>query len=571
VPLVVALCAVASAAGAQSESSPAAFELGRSMQQSLSRIQEAWLQWVGASLQDNLDRAEETLRNLSGTLREIGFTRMPDLSLAAVAQARQSVLIGDWDRAALQLDAAETLDPGNPEVRFARATLERRRGAYLRAVSELVAGVRSALGGSSGERARRSAVLWLLVVLRLSGALFVVLLAWWRGGEALAALRSLLSPPLQDGVALVLALALVLGPAALPSGLFWMLLVWSILLWSYADRSERIVLALFWLVTLATPIVADRVTREQALDQTPPMRALQSFGNGRIYGGFFADTQVLRSALPDHPAALEFVADVQRTIGQWDLARSLYRRVLLDEPQNIPVLINLGAYYFRKGDFALANAYFLRATKTPVPSAAAWFDLSLGYSDTYMFDASRDALSRAREIDASAVDVWMATPNPDRVLTFNGSLARRSEIAAALVHVWASPQAGPNGWRGQISFPAVVLLGAALLAWVFDRLRRSRLSRGAVKRRAPRTSNLEHWLHTLVPAVPAIERGSGAVAWANLLLLVVLAALPRVTDMAGDLPAANWPGRQLLSLVAVVGGALYLVQRLHAGWRRTAK
>jgi len=562
--------AIAPPVGAQNDASPAAFELGRSMQQSLSRVQESWLQWVGASLQDNRARCEETLRNLTAALREIGFTRLPDLSLAAVAQARQSIAGEDWERADLQLDAAETLDPGNPEIRFARASLDWRRGAYLDATFDLTSGVGAALSGGSGSRARRSVELWAIFVVRLSAALFLALLAWQHGGAMFAALRSLLSPPLQDWLGFLVAAVLVLGPALLPSGLIWLLLVWSVLLWSAARPSERAILVLFWLLTVATPIAADRLSRAQALDQTPPMRAMQAFRDGRVYGGFFADVQVLRSALPENSAALEFVADVHRTIGQWDLARSLYRRVLLAEPQNVPVLINLGAYYFRKGDFALANAYFLRATRTAVPSAAAWFDLSLGYSDSYSFDESKEALARAREIDPSAVDVWMATPNPDRVLTFNGSLARRDEIEDALVRVWSAPAGEARAWWQRVPPLAYGLLLAACLAVLFDHLRRSRLSRGPLPRRKVDRSRFARWLRMLLPAAEAIERGSGVLAWMNLLLLVALAFLPRAFEMAGDLPAANWPGRTFLAAVAMAGAAAYVGQRLRTGWRSVA-
>ena len=82
----------------------------------------------------------------------------------------------------------------------------------------------------------------------------------------------------------------------------------------------------------------------------------------------------MRTTLPKEPAAIELQADIHRTLGQWDLARAMYREVQWDEPENVPVLLNLGAFHFRKGEFALANAYFERATRSSTPSAAAWYN-----------------------------------------------------------------------------------------------------------------------------------------------------------------------------------------------------
>jgi len=563
---VAAALAVAGAAGAREAVGPTELELGRSVQQSLLRVQESWLQWVGASLQDNEARADEALRALTVAVREVGFQYLPDLALAAVAQARQSTREANWNRAERQLAAAEVLDPGHPEIDFGRAALAWARGDRWAAARAWTEGCVSTLTGRTAAKASASALLWLLAVLTVSSGLFVLLLAWRHGGAAFEALRGMLAPPLPDWAALGVVAFLVAAPLALPSGLLWLLWLWSVLLWSFASRSERLFLALGWMLLAIAPAAADRAQGALALDQTPPMRAWQAFESGRLYGGFFADLQVLRTALPEHPAALEFAADVHRTLGQWEIARGLYRRVLLAEPGNAPVLLNLGAYSFRKGDFALANAYFQRATEAPTPSAAAWFNLSLGYSDAYLFDESREALGRAREIDAAAVDVWMATPNPDRVLTFNASLTRRREVRAALVAAWARPAPRPLAGLPVGSLGAAAAALAALLALGFHAWRDA----ATVVRRGgdEPASAWRRRLEGLLPALAAVRRGAGAAAWANLALLVALALLPRLFEMAGDLAVPSWPGPTLLAAVAALGGALYLAIRLQAGGER---
>ena len=561
----MAALAGARGASAQADASPAAFELGTSVQRSLARVQEAWLRWVGASLQESDERAGEALRSLSVAVREVGFQHLPDLSLAAVAQARASTRAGDWARAERQLEVAGTLDPDQPEIAFARAGLEWARDARWRAVAAQARGLWATLAGSAASKARASLVLWLFAVLALSTAWYVVLLAWRHGRAAVASLRMRLSPPLPEWAALgVLAFA-SLAPLALPSGLYWVLWLASIVLWSFAGRSQRLVLACGWLVVAVAPVVAERVQRSLALDQTPPLCAWRAFESGELYGGFFADAHVLRTALPDHPAALEFAGDVHRTLGQWDVARSFYRKVLLAEPQNVPVLLNLGAHSFRKGDYSLANAYFLRATQSATPSAAAWFNLSLGYSDAYLFDESREALGSARAIDGRAVDAWMATPNPDRVLTFNGSLARRDEVRAALAAAWGEPPSNRPRWLATGVAGAVLAALGLLLALGFHAVRETPPPSRAEAARTREASALGFWSEALLPAIDATRRGAGFVAWANLLLLAALALLPRAFEMAGDLPTASWQGPWVLGVVAALGFASYLGVRIRVG------
>lgn len=554
--------------GAQEAVAQTEFELGRSVQQSLLRVQENWLQWVGASLQDNEARADEALRALAVAVREVGFQHLPDLAQAAVAQARVSTREGNWNRAERQLAAAEALDPGHPEIDFGRASLARARGDSWRAAREWVAGIWSTVTVRAAAKARTSALLWALTVLTAASGLFVLLLAWRHGAAAFAALRATLAPPLPEWAALGVVAFAVVAPLALPSGLLWLLWFWSLLLWSFASRSERIFLAVGWLLVAVAPALADRAQSALALDQTPPMRAWQAFERGRLYGGFFSDMQVLRSALPEHPAALEFAADVHRTLGQWDVARALYRRVLLAEPDNVPVLLNLGAYSFRKGDFTLANAYFQRATESGETSAAAWFNLSLGFSDAYLFDDSRAALGRAREIDAAAVDVWMATPNPDRVLTFNASLTRRREVREALVAAWARPSARPFANLPTGSVGALVALLGAGLAAGFHAWREAP---AGGRRDGGESASPRGWrraVETMLPALDATRRGAGTLAWVNLALLVALILLPRLFEMTGDLPVPSWPGPLLLGGLAALGGAVYAGLCLHAGGER---
>jgi tetratricopeptide (TPR) repeat protein len=562
------LAGAPAAAQARASATPVEFELSRSVQQTLARVQELWLQWVGATLQDNRARADEALRGLGVAAREIGFSHFPDLALGAVAQARQSAAARNFERARRQLAAAEVLDPGRPETAFAEAAVARAEGSWFRAGWAAARGLSRALRGPERLQLVASLGLWALLVLTVACALFVAFLGARHGPEVARVFSGALSPPLPGWATAGLVAFLLLAPLALPSRVYWILLLASALLWTYATRAQRAILVAGWLLTVVDPRVADALQRRLALAHSPPMRAFAAFEQGRLYGGFFADLQVLRSALPDRPAALELVGDVHRTLGQWEIARSIYRRILYDEATNVPVLLNLGAYHFRKGDHAAANSYFQAATRSDRPSAAAWYNLSLGYSDAYLFDESREALAEARRIDGAAVDVWIATANPDRVLTFNGSLGRGEELRRDLVAAWggdgaARAAAGSRRWHGELA-----VAGTLLLALGFDLLRRRTALAPAPRVPPGDRSAPARWARRLVPAIESVEAGSGALAWGNLALLTAIALLPRAFELAGDPPVAGWAGRAIATTLAAVGGAVYLSVRIRSGWTR---
>lgn len=563
--LLLLLCAATPAAAQSSGMSAAGIELTRSVQQSLKRLQEEWLQWTGAYIAGNAERAEEEQRQIAATVRQVGFHRVADFSLAAVAQALEAAAAGDTDRAAWVLEAAEQFDPGRPETSFAAARLARGQGRWARYVSLSIEGYRRLFRSSHREVLVAGLLLWGLAVLLVACALFVLLEIAIRGSALYRDLHGALARRLGGGGAHALALALLVGPLALPAGPLLALLLWSILLWGYQGRSERIVSAIAWLVVGVAPIVADAQVSRIAIAQSPPARALAAFADGRLYGGFFSDLAVLKSALPDDPAVVELTGDVHRTLGQWEVARRLYARVLEAEPQNIPVLLNLGAYYFRKGDYARANQEFLAAADVAPPSAAAFFNLSLGYSESYLFDDSTEALARAKQIDAESVDEWVKTPNPNRVLTLNGSLSRSAEIRGKLAAVWSSDGAVASrlsALRRRGSLAAA--LGAALAAIGLHFVRRRRGYGKAVDWLPWRASSASRWLRALLPPLSRIELGEGFAAFATLLLLTTLALLPAIGRFVVDLPVGPLPGGALPVAVAVLGFALYVGLRVRA-------
>ena len=496
--------------------------------------------------QDNPGKAEEALRALTGSARQVGLVRLVDYSLGAAALGLQSAREGKFERATWALSAAEALDPERPEIAFARASLAQARGAYLEAISATGSGLVRLVRSTERTVFLANLVFWMLAVLLLAAALFVLVEVATKGSAVIADLRQALERKMPPVSATLCVALVLLWPLALPSGPVWILLYWSALLWGYESRSERVATIVVWLLAGVAPWIAAVEQQRVAIALSPPMRALANLSEGRLYGGLFADLQVLKAAIGSDPAVVELVADVHRTLGQWEEARTIYRSVLDAEPQNVSVLLNLGAYHFRKADFALANEYFLRAARVVPPPAGAFYDLSLSYSETYQFEESRKALAQAKEIDAELVDQWVRTPNVDRVLTFNGGLGRREEIRRSLLRAWAeSPSAGPSTERAVSGWASLAGAGcAALLAVGLFLLRRKKGFGQPSVWLAWRSDPFSRWLRALFPALSQAELGEGAKVAFSVLAFALLAMLPLifsvgvVLPLSGGLPAA---------------------------------
>src|SRR5262249_40085198 len=124
--------------------------------------------------------------------------------------------------------------------------------------------------------------------------------------------------------------------------------------------------------------------------------------------------------------------DVHRILGQREFARALYAQVVEAEPHNAAALVDLGDYYFHKNDFGRAVGYFKQAAQAAPRDPMPLYDLSLAYSEAYLFDESRDALTQARALGESQIAQWMQDAPIDRVVARDGGVDRAPDIRRAL-------------------------------------------------------------------------------------------------------------------------------------------
>ena len=540
-------------------------QLSLESRNAFARLQDQWLEWLAASYQADADRAEAALNALLSDADRLDMRRLPDLSLGAAGRAVEFAIQGDFEVSAWCLRAAERLDPNRPEVAFAAARVARLEGELLE-VARWTARAYSRLLRVPLYRSLwlSNLSLWTLGVLLASGAIFVGLLMATRGTELLHDLLGFIERFLPSPVAMALTAGFLLWPVLLPAGLLWLVIYWSILLWSYGSVAERAVLIGLWVVLGVTPLLLNEQRQRVRIELAPATISMENLEEGRLKGTLLRDLTSLQAALPDSNAVIHLLADLYCRLGEWDLARELYLDVLEEEPRNTTALNNTGVCFYHDGDHIQAVEYFQQATATEGPSAAAHFNLSQIYSDHYRFRQAGRELQSARRLDGARVGEWLSRAATEKVIVLCGGIGRSDEVRTELRSVWRSGEAGSRWsalWPSTLPLPlALAFLAIATgLYWIVRRGRGVRQTATSLdKERNGR------WLYMLLPGYAEAEAGQPLRAFLAVLLPVALLTMPLVGKLGYRQPILFASSGTLLLVVSSFLLVIYLGARV---WR----
>ncbi len=579
------LCLVAplmtSPASAQT-SSPGitGLELTPEVQRQLEQVPDLFLAWQGSFYQDEQQDADQFAAQLRQTVEDLEMRRLPDVQRAMLAAAQRAAREdGDFARAAWALDAAELMDPVQPETAFARATIDRLQGKYVGMLQHLVEGY---VGLWRQPVARTlllyNASLLAILVVVVSCMIFLLLLIARRGGDVLRGLATLFRRWMPPPAALALAVLLLGAPLFLPAGLLWLLMLWTMFLWGSITKSERLVLAFGWLLLSLSPWVLGQQERTLSGMLSPPMRVLDDLSNDRLSGHLFADLRALRNTLPSDLDVDHLVADLHRRFGQWEQARTLYQQLIREDSKvdDSSLWVNMGIYYFNQEDYGGAQERFLRATSLDAGSAQAFFNLSQAYGANYEFDESSRALAEAQRLAPAAVGRWVERQDR-RVHPLDGGFRRIPELRQRLA--LAQQEGGQTEVtstlrrvvRQSLSVFAVLgmLLGAYALQMVAGTAQappsKSSAKTASSRKGRPAAAADEAGSalgRVLVPGWKSLGTGSGFAAFAALAPVVFLLLLPFSAAWGYRMPIEFSPGGLLLQLIMALGLLVVLLVRL---------
>jgi tetratricopeptide (TPR) repeat protein len=381
-----------------------------------------------------------------------------------------------------------------------------------------------------------------------------------KGGALLADIGHLFSGR-GSRFTLPFSIAVLVWPLVLPAGLIWLLLWWSVLLWGYASSSERTVLAGAWLLlALAPPLLAEQRQR-LAIALSPPALALDSLERRELSGDLFNDLGTLRTLVPDSYAVRQLVADIHRHLRQWERARELYQEVIQKEPGNSAALVDVGAYYLERHEYAPAIEQFKRAGEVDLTSAAAQYNLSWAYRGSYRFEEAERADAEARVRDRGSVEGWVQ--RSERVVQLDGGFDRIPEIRRQLEVRIAGPVAG-HGRADLLRRYGTPGLGLGLLlaALGLDALRRNRSGYSETPLDLKLGSRpWQRWFRVLLPGLPSAEVGDGFRGYSAVLAVLALGSLPFLPRLGFRLPSGFGPGQGTAWLITIVGLLGYYAAR----------
>ncbi len=568
--LVVILSLISVPALAQeppAEPTDAQFPLGVRARSNLTRLQMDWLDWLVACNEGDGERAAAVIDSLQAHARVVGMRHLPELGAAAASRAIDLGRAGQMEPARWSLEAAERLAPLRPEGPFAASRVAWMEGAYVTAAASTVRGfVRSLASPQLRFVLLNNLALWAATVVALAGLLLVGVVMISRGPELYFDLHRYFDRFLPSPGSHALCLALLSWPFLLPAGPLWAAIYWSVLLWAYGARLERILLIAIWLFVGSLPAALTEQGRRVGLALYPPVQSLQSAARGGLEGDLFSHLAILQSILPESAALRHFSADIHRKLGQMEIARSTYRDVLADDPENAAALNDLGIYYFEASDFSGALDFFERAAESDPRRSEIQFNLAQAYSELYRFEESEDALFTARELDSDSVNAWLRRGLVERVVGIDGGLERVSEIRDELRAQWQVAEESPGWfgyWRQALSLP---LVGVFIAIAVMVRL-------GTRRGRSARPERI--WWHpaadrvrrVLLAGVPEAEAGEAGRAALSLLALVTLASLPLANRLGFPLPWLHAGAPALLPTVAGFGLLVFFAMRYLRHWR----
>jgi tetratricopeptide (TPR) repeat protein len=539
------------------------FPLRPATRERLAQLQDLWIEWLTQIHEGNSAAAETAVEELLKRSEGLGMQRLPELSVAAAVQGVEMAENSEFERAWLAVAAAEALDSDRPESAFAAGSVARLERRYGIALKSYLAGVlRIARVPLQRRILVADLVRWALVFLCLSALAFVVLEMSTRGSELYHDLAQFIGKSLPAVFAFLLVTVLLLWPILLPSGLLWLTLYWSVLLWGYGSRLERLAMVVCWLFLGSLSVIVSEHGRRVEMAVSPQIRAVENAAQGRLAGVLFSDLALLRSALPESVAVKHLEADLHLKLHQWELARARYREVLVAEPDNAAAMTDIGTSLFYEGDLESAVRQFRKAAESAAAPAEAYFNLSRALSEQYRFEESEAALRQASAIDSGAVGSWIAAADSERVILVGGGLRRRHEIARDLGISWRKGRAGHSFaamWRRTLSLPLALVLVVPAVA-VYLLARRAGYRRGRSDKRWW-SNRMETARRVFLPGFPEVEEGDWWRGLRAIAIPMALLSIPLARTVVFGVPLGYYTRGPFLWPIAVVGLVFFFVFR----------
>lgn len=373
------------------------------VQTSWAKLVEAWGERRRLMHEGDPAGADAAQKTLLAAQRELGIENLFPMAAAEVRAVGRALASHLPAEAVARAEVAVTLAPDWPEAHLARARalLASSSGGVSAALGAVLDGLLAAFRDPASVRALLGDVLGaLLCAVAVACLLSVLLLAVSRLRLVLHDARHL---PLVGGAGMqigVLALALLVTPAALGLGPLAVAAVFLLFAWLYLSLGERLLATAAVLVLLALPWAAEQATWLTVWTGTAADEV------HRIEHGALSDEEAaaaVKAIGADTPAALiAALGHHYKRRGDLDAALRLYRKAIEVDPRTPEIQVDIGNVLFLQEDLDGARAAYLaaqdRADGDLVARGAAAYNLSKLFVRTAEMEKSSAARANAEQM-----------------------------------------------------------------------------------------------------------------------------------------------------------------------------
>jgi tetratricopeptide (TPR) repeat protein len=203
-------------------------------------------------------------------------------------------------------------------------------------------------------------------------------------------------------------------PFFLRLDILWAFMFWSIFLWGYVIKRERVILLIFLVLLVYLPFF---LRSASSLLDGPQAEVILQMSQANQEDWDRTLEKKLETWLSDHPND----ADVLFTLGlmgkregRYGEAEEWYKKSLQQSPQFDEALSNLGNVYLAKRQVEMAIASYQQAVDIHPNNGAYYYNLYRAYSqETFLSGKSSIAVERARQLDPKLVDYYASIDSPN--------------------------------------------------------------------------------------------------------------------------------------------------------------
>jgi tetratricopeptide (TPR) repeat protein len=216
---------------------------------------------------------------------------------------------------------------------------------------------------------------------------------------------------------LVLAAAKILVlliPFFLRLDLLWAFMFWSIFLWGYVMRRERMILLIAFVLLVYLPFF---LRSASSLLDSPHSEVILQMSQANQEDWDRTLERKLEAWVTDHPydaEALFTLGLIGKREGRYGEAEEWYKKSLQQSPQFSKALSNLGNVYLARRQIDLATASYQQAVDIDPNHGAYYYNLYRAFSqETFLSGKMSKAFERARQLDPKLVDYYASIDAPN--------------------------------------------------------------------------------------------------------------------------------------------------------------